>query len=513
MKTTKMENKCLGIVEGFFSCPLPLWKNKERITLIKFLAQQTKFFNFYLYAPKDDSLVTQDWERLYPQDKIKNLQKVLETCNQLGVSFCYGLNPDFIYKPGAVNKTALKINKKLSQLAQIGVSSFCLLFDDTPFAYEILGGKRDKKEAYDIGKIQCQLANQALSRLSRKYPLDNFLFCPSDYFFVTKTPYLEAISEALDPKIKIIWTGPGVYTPQLKRQDIGAAQRVLGEQRQIIWWNNYPVNDCEHLAGTFNLGGFNPPQLDVIPRLAGILINPMREAYANFPNLLTFAMFLENPQKYKREKAFEAALIKLLGEKKAQVAKEIMREFSARNLIDNEDKFLLKPLRKKQSLALFQNKIKKLKQDIDWFEKTGVCAKKEGELFSQTVLPSLLEKAQCFISSSKFIIKKQIIPSALIGKLSLFPVSWEKKYLSRINKILLLQMRLDEKAAGVKEQLDNLTPTNIKQAETLRLKEEAQFAKIVNDVKISPRTKLLLLSSRCNLFPNIPKETTKLLLK
>lgn len=278
--------KYYGIVEGFFSKPLKTWTMKERELTLHYISQNAQAINTYFYCPKDDPMVTSKWNRLYSKEQLQVLKKLINRCKQQNIKFVYGLNPTL-----TDNKSWLELEPqilaKLEQVLSIGCSRICLLFDDIPEAYDVLANKLDTSTTYDDNVA---LVNTICAKLTKK--LDDFWLCAADYCFKEESELVRSL-RALNKTIKIIWSGKDVFTKEPKYSDLKRIQKLLPGY-EFIYWSNYPVNDCEQAVGIFNLGGFYPIAKNVRQKLAGILVNPMRECYANLPFYRSFSEAKEN---------------------------------------------------------------------------------------------------------------------------------------------------------------------------------------------------------------------------
>jgi len=288
-----------GIVEGFFSNPFPMWCWKDRYSVFNEI-KTYKNFNTYLYCPKDDKYVTDKWDIPYLDDDVRMFKSFINDCRQNGVEFIYGVNPELNQPEMNTNEFDTYIEKilvKLKQFKKIGVNTFCILYDDISFAYNALQGL-DSPEAAQFANIQSRIVNAIKQRLENS----ELIFCSSEYFFKEDNSYIKTLREKLSKDISLIWTGDEVFTKKVTNEMFRKAKRLAGN-RDLIWWNNYPVNDPMS-EGILNLGGFNEPEIEVTENINGILINPMREAYLSIPNLITFFDYFNKPKEYDAENTY-----------------------------------------------------------------------------------------------------------------------------------------------------------------------------------------------------------------
>lgn len=275
-----------GLVEGFISKPLDIWSNEERLVILNYIVKNCSNFNCYFYCPKGDRYVLGDWDKRYPD--ISSLKEIVDICIKNKIKFVYGLNPDFDVKfvEDNFDEYIGRIVYKLNQFVEIGVNNFCILFDEVSFSYDLVNGVKNSNER-KIGQLHVKIMN----KLNETF--ENLWFCASDYFFTKETDYVLELKK-LNKNISLIWTGDGVWTKRITTKMYERALKI--SSHKLVYWDNYPVNDDQHCLNTFHIGGFNDPEC----KIENILINPMREAYANFLVLDTFNQYLEG--NYNRDK-------------------------------------------------------------------------------------------------------------------------------------------------------------------------------------------------------------------
>jgi hypothetical protein len=420
------ENKLYGIVEGFFSFPLPIWTPEERLNTFKFIVKYAPNINTYLYCPKNDPYVVQKWNKPYPASKLQNLQKVVNLAKKNKVKFVFGLNPplEITHDNSQIEMWLNKVIKKFSQLQKIGINDFCLLFDDIPFAYDVLENPQSI-DGQTIGKIIVTLCNEVYQRLTE---VNNFWICPPDYCFKKDTKFTREL-RSINPEISILWSGNDIFVKTITSSDLLRVKRILGEDKKIIWWDNYPVNDCEQNIGMFNLGGFNPPEKGA--NIDGILVNPMRECYANLPFYLTFENYLSSPNKYNRNRSYSRALNFLLGNY-YRTFEYFVKVFSAFNNVDTEDKYLYKFASKTISLQEQLSVSKKSNSNVSYYGKKFLLA--IDSIFTQsTLFAEILNK---LLNNEKVQISSYI-------RLDIFPTNPNiPRYYSEILDIVISRVNL-----------------------------------------------------------------------
>lgn len=470
MKKTK---KVYGIVEGFFSEPLPTWTETERLKTVNFVAKNAKNIRTYLYCPKDDPYVTKKYDNLYPNEEIKKIQKFINNCENKNIEFAFGLNPTF---EGETNygDVEIKILSKIEQIIGIGCKNVMLLFDDIPLAYDVVDGNVNSKVRFE--KV-IEMVNAIYSKLDQK--IDNFWFCGPDYCFQKESPVTLAMRN-LNNKIDIAWSGNNVFTKSIRREDLKRVKKLLGIEKKILYWSNYPVNDCEQAVGTFNLGGFYPIEKAVMNELSGVLVNPMREAMANLPFYVTFSKWIEN-DKYERVNCYLEAMKNTLGIDKKM--SETMISFSSRNVVDSNF--------------------------VGWmFPKSKIYAtKKDGKKYLVTV-KSLVKEIEGWKQILKTVANDEVIQNQDFEKVDWFPTkTYVPRYFTEIVKILNQRKKLYslDRPEEVKEKYRGSKRLAISKKDSVKylakinrliVGEKKRFVIFLNDKSISNEEKRAVLIRR-----------------
>ncbi|TSC69441.1 MAG: hyaluronoglucosaminidase [Parcubacteria group bacterium Gr01-1014_66] len=428
--------KYYGIVEGFFSDPLPHWTHTERLKTIDFITAHCPHFNTYFYTPKNDPWVEQRPFELYPTKKLGELRETVEICIRQNLTFIYGFNPAFILKTVENDFEAYiaSILQKIFQLLSIGVRNFCILYDEIPFALNFDEAKISSENDRRIGKIHAYILNTLRLRLKDK--IDKLWFCPPDYSFRYTTPYLSALLKDLDISIPIIWTGDGIFTKTISAELMKKGRGVVGKRREIIYWDNYPVNDCPHPSGTFHIGGFNAPSYAVYTQLRGIVVNPMRECFANLIAYLTLEAYLKNPRRFDRKKSLYAAFHTLLGAVWKPYA-NLYETFSDKNIADDKPRGYYAELLQVKSVDVAIRLIAAMKLDFEKLVTPRIAA---GRSFIQTT-NSVLKRGK----NMHKIFSEILDGESWEGKFLLhdtFPVTLNKKYLTRQFTVLVRRVAL-----------------------------------------------------------------------
>lgn len=485
----KDKTKYYGIVEGFFGRPLRGWTWKERFKTLKFINKYAGNINAYFYCPKDDIYVTERWNCRYPKAELKKLAKYIKYCKNNNIKFIYGFNPQIENVNNWLRPTYIKIK----QLISVGVEDIALIFDDIPLAYDVLDNNLTKKsyENY-VNSIN-------KTYITFKKVLKEFWICTPDYFFNKETALTKSLLN-LDKNIGVMWSGPEIFVKNIYKRDIFKLENVLGKNRKIILWFNYPVNDCEQNINTFNLGGF--PKIDryITNKLFGIFANPMRECYSNLPFYQTLSDYIINPQRYNRAISWKNALKVLLKTNDFKKYIKIINSFLSPNRLDQVSKFVTPT--KKISL-----------------EMTGRIDNLYGRLFLNTI-KSIFTEYRIYMQIYAKLGKSIQIPSDLFEKYDWFPTNPNvSRYLPEIYDILtskyqVYQSYTNSKASFIKMSTlvdeykskyfgrKKLKISNSDNKKYLRAinkfiyLERVMFLTLINSVGISTNKKLELLYKR-----------------
>ncbi|MEW6201091.1 MAG: protein O-GlcNAcase [bacterium] len=291
-----------GVVEGFF---YGQWLHSARMRHLEFLGEVG--FNAYIYAPKDDPFHREKWREHYPQRQMKKFVELVKQASRNDIAFCWAISPGLSirYSDGKDYKSLLG---RLLKMADIGITLFGVFFDDIPPQLS----REDKKFA-TLADAQALTVNHLLHSLQSRLPEAEIIFCTTEYYGVSPTPYLKTIGEKMEKEIHIFWTGKQVVSPEITKEDAETMGKIL--KRKPVLWDNYPVNDYNrnrlHLAP---LMGRDP---DLPSALTGYFANPMNEPEASRIALATAADYLRSPHHYNPSQSWRKA-IKLVAPQEAR---------------------------------------------------------------------------------------------------------------------------------------------------------------------------------------------------
>lgn len=288
----------LGIIEGFYG---PLWSWEERKQLVTRLAPHG--YRFYLYAPKADTYLRRRWDEPHPPEQAVELAEFAGFCRQQGVRFGVGLSPFEVFNDfDDAAQTALA--SKLAFLDSIRVEELAILFDDM------------RSDTPELAARQVDIVHWVRDRTRA----EQLTICPSYYsddpvldrvFGQRPVDYLKTLGEALDPAIRVFWTGEEVCAKEVSPGHLKRVGELL--QRKPLLWDNYPVNDGDRMSRHLHLRGFTGRPADNASLLAGHAINPALQPTLTTIPAITLADSYRLGPDYEYGHAFRKAAHQVLG--------------------------------------------------------------------------------------------------------------------------------------------------------------------------------------------------------
>jgi len=289
-----------GVVEGFYGQP---WTSAQRLTL--FERMERWGLNTYFYAPKDDLKHRALWRHVYEAAELASLQKLIQACRAHGIRFFYGLSPglDIRFADPVECST---IRERFVQLMDAGCTDFALLFDDLP------GRLSDEDQARfgSAAAAQSSVANAVYAWLRTEKVKARFLFCPTAYcgrmaaWQLGGPDYLDALGQALDPDIDILWTGPEIISREIPVDSIERLAKRI--RRRPVIWDNLHANDYD--LRRLYCGPYAGRPLELRGVVRGILSNPNNEFPVNFIPIRTLATYLSAGEDWQPRTAYLVAL-------------------------------------------------------------------------------------------------------------------------------------------------------------------------------------------------------------
>ncbi len=251
-----------GIIEGFYGPP---WTWQERHHVATVLAEAG--MDVYVHAPKGDPHHRERWRDPYPRDELEEFEAFAGAGHlRLGVTVGPGLTMD-TEDPA---ERALLL-AKCQQLVSTGARLVGLLLDDL-------------EPSPGSGRRHGRLTTWLRDELRDDVEL---FMVPLHYTGCAPAPYLDELAAELSDDVPVGWTGRHVVNATITAADARQRRAAVGGRRPLLW-DNTPVNDAVMWRNLFTgpLRGREPAVLDEV---AGYLANPMPQARASIPALVSAA--------------------------------------------------------------------------------------------------------------------------------------------------------------------------------------------------------------------------------
>jgi hyaluronoglucosaminidase len=286
-------------MEGFYGRP---WTHEQRLRLIDFMAARD--MTTFLYSPKDDPLVREDWREPYAAAALARLAELVDRCRAGGMELAWCISPGLSirYSDGA-DRVALMA--KMRSVSELGVGRLGLFLDDIPAE---LQHPEDRAAYASLVDAHVALTSHVFDGLPAGARL---VVCPTVYWGRGTEPYLAALGQGLDPRIDILWTGRAVCSPTLDLDDAVVFTRTT--HRPPTYWDNYPVNDVA-MSYELHIGPYRGRDPLLWRAATGILANGMELFEASLIPFATIADFLADPQGYDPEASWRRAMADVVGE-------------------------------------------------------------------------------------------------------------------------------------------------------------------------------------------------------
>lgn len=302
-----------GVIEGFYGKP---WSDQARKDLFKFMGQHR--MNTYIYSPKDDKYLRENWREAYPQDKLNEIKSLVDEANKNHVEFVYALSPgnDITYSNEADYQATIK---KFDQLKSIGVKQFYIALDDIVPAlndtdkkvYPVRDSANYKNNPWaPLADAQSSYLNKIQENYIDKNNLPALWLVPTNYSGSQQDPFKEAQGERLNKKIHMQWTGEGVFSGRITADSIAQAKKTYNTDNMFIW-DNFPVNDSNQDRLYLNPTVGRASDLYTVTE--GFTANPMIEPYASWIGIGSFADYMWNASTYNPNDSMEKVLKEIAG--------------------------------------------------------------------------------------------------------------------------------------------------------------------------------------------------------
>ncbi len=295
-----------GIIEGFYGQP---WTLEQRMNMIAFLGSHR--MNTFVYSPKDDDYCRRRWHEAYPSSELAALSELVKGAGSHGVDVSYGLSPGLSIRYS--DRTEVdRLLAKFSQVCELGVRSVQLQLDDIPMK---LQHPDDLSRYPDLVTAQVELIGLVRQGLDVLDPSIRLAVCPTLYHGRGDESYLAALGSRTDPRVDLLWTGRAICSPELDLAD--AATFLRTTSRQVLYWDNYPVNDVA-MTAELHLGAYRGRDPHLYRFSRGVLANPMERPESSKIALATIADYLWDPESYDPDLSWAAAIAEIAGPRDAE---------------------------------------------------------------------------------------------------------------------------------------------------------------------------------------------------
>jgi hyaluronoglucosaminidase len=290
----------LGIVEGYYGRP---WSWDARTRVATRLA--ARGFRFFLYAPKAATALRRRWREPMPDAELAPLAAFARHCRSVGLRFGVGLSPhEFDHAPGSPDRA--RLDERVATLdAAVGLDELALLFDDVRGDDPTLADR----QAALVAHVGARTRAPRLLACPTYYSDDPVL----DRVFGTRPPdYLSRLGRALDPSVRVFWTGEEVCSREYGAAHLARVAETL--RRTPVLWDNYPVNDGQRMSQCLHLRAVTGRPAANASLIAGHAVNPALQPELGCIPLLTLAeRYRVGDAAYAYGEAFARACLEVLG--------------------------------------------------------------------------------------------------------------------------------------------------------------------------------------------------------
>lgn len=292
-----------GYIEGFYG---PTWEHNTRLSVMALAAKYG--MNTYYYAPKDDLYHREKWRELYPEKEMGELKVLFDCATENEFDFFWCIGPGLSYKYTSENDFDLLI-AKIKSVYDVAVKNFGLLLDDIPWDFQY----EDDEKAFDgIVDAHIELVNKTYRALKNIDEDINLTVCPTQYSGDENGYYASKFGNGIPADVSMFWTGAEICSRVLTVREADALLRYT--KHQPLYWDNYPVNDCE-MFQEMHLGAVIGREKELYKHCEGLISNAMEYAECSKIPILTVADYLWNPLEYNPENSLRNAYEELLGDR------------------------------------------------------------------------------------------------------------------------------------------------------------------------------------------------------
>ena len=284
-----------GVIEGFYGNP---WTQHQRLDMMSFVAQCG--MNLFVYSPKDDALLRDQWAEPFDSASLEDLSALLAHANSCGLGLAVAISPGLSMRYSSSDDRVALV-KKFEMLANLGITSFGLFFDDIPGT---LQWPEDQAAFSSLAHAHREVSTHIWDAL-QSFGGTQLMVCPTTYWGDGQESYLEQFCQGLDPQIDVMWTGRSICSATLEASDALIFAETTG--RKPLYWDNFPVNDVA-MKHELHIGPYERREPALWEASRGIIANAMEFAEASKIPLYTIAEFLRDQHHYDSEASWNRGI-------------------------------------------------------------------------------------------------------------------------------------------------------------------------------------------------------------
>ncbi|MDP0589769.1 MAG: beta-N-acetylglucosaminidase domain-containing protein [Candidatus Endonucleobacter bathymodioli] len=303
-----------GVIEGFYD-QKKSWNCQVRHDYVDFC--ERKGFGFFIYAPKNDPFLREQWRDPWPEAELENLKALSHAFQEKGMDFGIGFTPFEVHTLD--NQTKGLLRTKLALINSIKPTMLSILFDD--FCNDIPNLAKIQSDIAEF--IACESNAEKFQVVGTYYSRDQLL---TRTYGPKPEHYWAEMGAALDPQFEIFWTGDHVIS--MGYDESGLARMTELFQRKPFIWDNYPVNDPTWLKQRLRIYSFTGRPWRLSEWSSGHAVNPMIQPRLSMIPLATLADIYRQKDQFSANESFKSVLHDLCGNELANTIQSNLLYFT-----------------------------------------------------------------------------------------------------------------------------------------------------------------------------------------
>lgn len=294
----------IGIIEGLYTQSPWNWADRNRYA--EFC--RDKGAAYYLYAPKNDIYLRENWRENWPPALLAPLQAFRRHLHECGVAFGIGFTPYRVEQLDPVTRQALAA--RMTQINEaLEPDVLCVAFDDFVSKMPELAQRQVEIAEYLAG-LSCAKRFFIVGSYYSKDPLLQRTYGPMP------EGYWHDLGR-IGPGFDIFWTGQHVISLGHDPEELAQMAGFFG--RKPYLWDNWPVNDPAWLHNRLPLFAIPGRPWQLQDSVRGLAANPMTQPNLSQIPLSTLFDIFALREDYQPRRAYLKALREYCGERLAQV--------------------------------------------------------------------------------------------------------------------------------------------------------------------------------------------------